>query len=652
MNEPAKDLVTHIDVRPDLDGLKAFNKEIDRAVSKVNHLDRAIRKANELRPRSPYAPPGANAGASAAAAGLAAGLGANLVSRTPIAAQVQQAAQEAARAQSQIAQEAARAQRQAMLALPSAPAAGGNGLAGGTGLAVRGGPFDKFDFGGINWGDAKNNQRGGQRNTTGGGKPPRAERRRREKAEKAKREPRGFDGAGMLAGAASAYALAAGLKSVADSMDAIQQQQAQLDRLPQTLNGGKQAYLELNAAASLVRTDGNAFISTYTNMATATEKLKLSQGDLIKASQGLVGSLQLGGGSNQAVSNALYQMGQAFSSDRFGGDEFRSFMEAIGTQAPKVAEAFGTDVKGLREMSEKGKLTAEVMVKAFKKMADSNIEMLNKQGWTWGQVTTVMKNDWDAFLATATAGGEWKKLMGWMANTVIPAVKKAEEAVSDFWRTTTDDSKKNILLGILGALGAGFLALAIPVLAATWPFIAIGAAVWLALELFEDFKSWMDGKGGNIFSSMFGSFDEFEKRFPNIISLLRDLSDVMGELNRFGNFTGEVINGANDFVANSAMKTRRSLGVKDESNILDGLNQVLGWFGVGDKNDAASATSKQPPPLSPKSGNQTNISNSGNIGTLNVEVKTPEEAARAVQSFRDSNFSGAAGDMAEGSGAI
>ncbi|MDM4181568.1 hypothetical protein, partial [Klebsiella oxytoca] len=26
-------------------------------------------------------------------------------------------------------------------------------------------------------------------------------------------------------------------------------------------------------------------------------------------------------------------MGQAFSSDRFGGDEFRSFMEAIGTMA-------------------------------------------------------------------------------------------------------------------------------------------------------------------------------------------------------------------------------------------------------------------------------------------------------------------------------
>jgi hypothetical protein len=48
-------------------------------------------------------------------------------------------------------------------------------------------------------------------------------------------------------------------------------------------------------------------------------------------------------------------------------------------------------------MSEAGKLTAETMIKAFEKMAASNADLLKKQGWTWGQTMTVMKNDWQAF---------------------------------------------------------------------------------------------------------------------------------------------------------------------------------------------------------------------------------------------------------------
>jgi tape measure domain-containing protein len=89
-------------------------------------------------------------------------------------------------------------------------------------------------------------------------------------------------------------------------------------------------------------------------MATATQKLGKSQEETIRATQGLVGALQLGGGSAEAVNAALYQMGQAFSSDRFGGDEFRSFMEAIGTMAPEVAKAFGTDVKGCGQCQRPG----------------------------------------------------------------------------------------------------------------------------------------------------------------------------------------------------------------------------------------------------------------------------------------------------------
>lgn len=93
--------------------------------------------------------------------------------------------------------------------------------------------------------------------------------------------------------------------------------------------------------------------------------------------------------------------------------------------APEVAKAFGTDVKGLRAMSEAGKLTAETMLKAFEKMAANNADLLKKQGWTWGQTLTVMRNDWQNFLAKATIGGDWQKFTDWASNTLIPVLRSA-----------------------------------------------------------------------------------------------------------------------------------------------------------------------------------------------------------------------------------
>lgn len=48
MTEQTQELVTKLDVQPDLSGLVAFESEIDRATAKVNELNRAIKRVNEL----------------------------------------------------------------------------------------------------------------------------------------------------------------------------------------------------------------------------------------------------------------------------------------------------------------------------------------------------------------------------------------------------------------------------------------------------------------------------------------------------------------------------------------------------------------------------------------------------------------------------
>ncbi|HHR3291324.1 TPA: tape measure protein [Klebsiella oxytoca] len=627
MTDQSADLVTKIDIIPDLDGLNSFDAAIDKAIAKVNQLDAAIKRVNNLKPASPYAPSSAStaptAAATAAIATVAA-TGTNLIARTPLAETVRRESQKVARAAVQ-----------GMGNGIGLPLLGGGGSGGG-GLLLpppRAGGFNPFDA---------SNFSGEPLNTR---KKPVADA-----VQSGIRNPFGVDT--MLAGAGLTVGIMAAGNALADSLDSIQRQQAQIARLTQTTGDAKEAFFALNQAASDVRSDSGAFISTYTNMATATQKLGKSQEETIRATQGLVGALQLGGGSAEAVNAALYQMGQAFSSDRFGGDEFRSFMEAIGTMAPEVAKAFGTDVKGLRAMSEAGKLTAETMIKAFEKMAASNADLLKKQGWTWGQTMTVMKNDWQAFLAQATIGGEWRKFTDWAANTLIPLARSAEKEVAAFWSTLADESKSAILIGILGAVGAAFTALAIPVMAAIWPFLAIGAAVWVVYEAFVEWKAWLDGKGGTIFDSVFGSFDEFERRYPNLIAALRTIIDLAGKAaSGIDNATKQ--NGSNgiisDAIENPWMTAFKGLyNLTPLPNTFRSLGGLSDMFDLNPLPGIESALGILP---STATGTP-NISNSGNK-TTTIIVNSPKEAADTVNNIDEpGTLSGdIGGNIAESTGA-
>ncbi|MDM4426809.1 tape measure protein [Klebsiella oxytoca] len=606
MTDQSADLVTKIDVIPDLDGLNSFDAAIDKAIAKVNQLDAAIKRVNNLKPTSPYAPSSAStaptAAATAAIATVAA-TGTNLIARTPLAETVRRESQKVARAAVQ-----------GMGNGIGLPLLGGGGSGGG-GLLLpppRAGGFNPFDA---------SNFSGEPLNTR---KKPVADA-----VQSGIRNPFGVDT--MLAGAGLTVGIMAAGNALADSLDSIQRQQAQIARLTQTTGDAKEAFFALNQAASDVRSDSGAFISTYTNMATATQKLGKSQEETIRATQGLVGALQLGGGSAEAVNAALYQMGQAFSSDRFGGDEFRSFMEAIGTMAPEVAKAFGTDVKGLRAMSEAGKLTAETMIKAFEKMAASNADLLKKQGWTWGQTMTVMKNDWQAFLAQATIGGEWRKFTDWAANTLIPLARSAENEVAAFWSTLADESKSAILIGILGAVGAAFTALAIPVMAAIWPFLAIGAAVWVVYEAFVEWKAWMAGESGTIFDGLFGSFDEFEKRYPSIVKGLKLLSEWIGKSGGIAPESSVPSQAQIDEFLKNKNGTdgkpekgliERFLEYNGNFNPLPGVERFLGLFG-GDDGAGQDASLMTPPSKGGviinndvKNENNINVPDAKDVGTV------------------------------------
>lgn len=642
MTDQSADLVTKIDVEPDLAGLTSFEAGIDRAIKKVNQLGEAIRRVNNLAPKSRFSSTGGAGGAggmpsaaTVAAVSAISASGVNLVSRLPVGKVV---AQEAAKIQRAVAASAS----PGIAGLLSPP----GGFGGFLPPPGAGGASGAFGGGGGALARLKDAFTPDTSAGSFSGTPIDPKNRRPIPAavqDATGRNSFGVDA--MLGGAALTAGAVAAWNSISQSLDNITKQQNQLARLPQTVDSAADSFFRLNAAATETKTDASAFISTYANIATATEKLGLSEKEAIEATQGLTSALALGGGSEQAVSAALYQMGQAFSSNRFGGDEFRSFMEAIGTMAPEVAKAFDTDIKGLREMSEAGQLTAEKVTAAFRKMATNNIALLKKQGWTWGQVMTVMTNDWNAFLAKATIGGEWKRLADFFANELLPIIRGVENTVADFWSSLTDESKAAFLIGILGAVGAALAALAVPALTAMAPFILIGGAIWLLYQTFIEFKAWLDGNGGTIFDELFGSFDEFERRYPKLVAGLQTIVDLiqtawngLNSLTKDENGNGLLDNPTG--IAWSAIKRATPVGAA-----MDVAKGALDIFGGGE--GAAGAATGAPAPK----GNTT-ISNSGNR-TVTIQVATPQQAGQVVNSLDNIGTitEMAAGNIAEATGA-
>ncbi len=81
-------------------------------------------------------------------------------------------------------------------------------------------------------------------------------------------------------------------------------------------------------------------------------------------------SLRISGASTQEAAAATLQFGQAMSSGRAQGDEFRSMAENNPRSLKVFAEAMGVPIEKLKQMSSEGKMTSEVMGNAFVKSLD------------------------------------------------------------------------------------------------------------------------------------------------------------------------------------------------------------------------------------------------------------------------------------------
>jgi tape measure domain-containing protein len=109
----------------------------------------------------------------------------------------------------------------------------------------------------------------------------------------------------------------------------------------------------------------------FAKMQIAAERTGLSVDQNITVLEGLNKIFALSGASATDTSIAMQQLGQALASGVLQGDEFRSISEAAPGLLRALAKELGVATGDLKKMGSEGKLTSEVLGKAFLNIAES-----------------------------------------------------------------------------------------------------------------------------------------------------------------------------------------------------------------------------------------------------------------------------------------
>ncbi len=107
----------------------------------------------------------------------------------------------------------------------------------------------------------------------------------------------------------------------------------------------------------------------YARVARSSRELGISQQELLDFTKTVQQSIRISGSTAAEASAGVIQFGQALASSRLSGDELRSVLEQMPRLAQAIAEGMGVGIGTLRELGEKGELSADKVLDALRKAA-------------------------------------------------------------------------------------------------------------------------------------------------------------------------------------------------------------------------------------------------------------------------------------------
>jgi len=189
-----------------------------------------------------------------------------------------------------------------------------------------------------------------------------------------------------------------GIVSMADAFTTIQNRIRVLVDTEIELVGVTKELFDISQST---RTSFEGTADVYARTALAAKELGVSQRQVLDFTKSLNQAVVIGGSTAAEATNAMIQLSQGLASGALRGDELRSVLEQLPVVADVIAKELNVTRGELREMGFQGKITSDIILKAFANAREELEERFGKTIPTIAQGFQVLRN------ATTLAIGEF-----------------------------------------------------------------------------------------------------------------------------------------------------------------------------------------------------------------------------------------------------
>jgi tape measure domain-containing protein len=197
-----------------------------------------------------------------------------------------------------------------------------------------------------------------------------------------------------LRGLAASFGLGFSVVGLVNLTDQYTKLTAQLKLSTSSLKEFNEAFASVQRIANTSQTDINAVATLYARLGQTFKGTGVAQQEIADIAETVSLALKVSGSSAQEASSAMLQLSQAFGSGVLRGEEFNAIAEAAPELLRQVARQLGVNYGELRQLAKDGKITTDVLRKAFTDKAYIDSLRANaKEIQTVSGAITVLKNN-------------------------------------------------------------------------------------------------------------------------------------------------------------------------------------------------------------------------------------------------------------------
>ena len=166
-------------------------------------------------------------------------------------------------------------------------------------------------------------------------------------------------------GLGAAYIGMAAASALGKAIDEYTKYNAQLKLATRNTAEYSKALQDVRRIAETAQVSIGSMATLYARLNQSLRDFGVSQATVSKITENVGLSLKISGASAGEASSAMLQLSQAFGSGVLRGEEFNAMMESAPSLMRALAESIGVPIGQLRSMAADGKITGDVLAKAF-----------------------------------------------------------------------------------------------------------------------------------------------------------------------------------------------------------------------------------------------------------------------------------------------